>query len=377
MTATARQPRSTPGAALLHPASARNSRPLPGPAIRDDTLDTAFQLGWDHARHGVVPPLETLCGHARLRQGFRAGRATFGRHTRPADRRVQLWLALRLQALRQRLAFETEQLTPHFLGQLEATHCPVTRERLCRHPGAPHEGRIARLRLDAGFAAGHLAMVSARALAARGRWGLNELLARARTGEAGELDAFQWGRWATLCSFVVPLPHGRAAALPLRVLPPNRLQLFNPVQALQTLASRALQHRTPNRRLASLRNALPAQALRAFDAWLRVYQTEVQVRGRETGRQAEIPAHWVLEDAWQSHEVQRHWRRFAARLEPGQCERIALHGGEGRTAWRPEGLATEGWALENAGQTSAGTRLRTVPELRSFRQGSFFESFLG
>lgn len=377
MNAAVRPPRSPASLALLRAPCARASLTPPSPApAGEDTLDTAFELGWDHARHGVTPPLETLCGHLRLQQGFKAGRAAFGRHTRPADRRVRTWLTLRVQALRQRLAFETVQLTPSFLAQIEVEHCPVTRERLGMRAGAPNEACIARLRPDAGFAAGHLAMLGARALAARGSRGLAGLLLKQRAGAlaadtAGELDALQWGRWATLCSFVEPLPHAQAAALPLLVLPPNRLRLFNPVQALQALASRALQHRTPNRRLAALRHALPAHALRSFDAWLVAYRHELLLRTAMAVPGAG-PAHWLLEDAWQEREVRRRWQRFAGRLEAPQCERIVLLCSEGRAVWMPEDLATAGWALETAGQTvPAGPRracsgARTESQLRLF-----------
>ena len=46
-----------------------------------------------------------------------------------------------------------------------------------------------------------------------------------------------WSRLAVLMSFVTPLPHEQAARLPLLVLPPNRLRLLNPVQALQAVVT--------------------------------------------------------------------------------------------------------------------------------------------
>lgn len=364
---------SRPGEApLLRQPPARATHPLPGVETGGDTLDTPFELGRDHARHGLTPPLELLCLHQRLQQGFRAGRAVFGRHTRAADRRVQAWLALRLQALRERLAFESVQLTPHFLAQLDVAHCPVTREPLGDTPGTPNQRRFVRLRPDAGYAAGHLVVASARAVEARGELGRSGALQRQRACEEDGraidgLDAAQWARWAALCALVEPMEHARAAALPLAVLPPNRLRLFNPVQALQALASRALVHRTPNRRLAALHALLPAQALGPFEAWLRAYRARFEALAAGPGLR---PA-WALEDAWADREVLSRWRRLAARLDAASCERIALELGGAGVRWLPEAAATEGWALDRGGRRPAGRPLPSTAPRRRVQLGLF------
>ncbi|WP_119156682.1 hypothetical protein [Caldimonas tepidiphila] len=347
----------TANAPLLRSSGARTSLPLREDAGCEDTLDTAFALGWDHARHGVTPSLETLCAHLRLQQGFRAGRSCFGRRTQPAGVHVRAWLELRLHALRRRITFETVQLTPHFLARIDVACCPVTREPLGEPLGPEGGRRLVRLRGDAGFAAGHVVVTGARAAQARGELGLTALLQRQRTCETEAkvldgLDAAQWARWSTLCSLVEPMPHARAAGLPLCVLPPNRLRLFNPVQALQTLLSRALLHRTPNRRLAALRERLPAQSLPAFDAWLTSYQARVAAL---LPQQPDEAPYRALEDAWQAREVLARWRRFATRLDADRCERIVLECGEGRVRWLPDAAATDGWALEQGGVRAAVT----------------------
>lgn len=371
----ARRPPRPGEAALLRQAAERTIPPLPEREAAGDTLDTPFELGRDHARHGLTPPLELLCLHQRLQQGFRAGRAVFGRHTRPADRRVQAWLALRLQALRERLAFETVQLTPHFLARLDVAHCPVTREPLGDTPGTPNQRRIVRLRPDAGYAAGHLVVASARAVEARGELGLAGALQRQRASAAegrsiDGLDAAQWARWAALCSLVEPMAHARAAALPLAVLPPDRLRLFNPAQALQALAGRALLHRTPNRRLAALHALLPAAALGPFEAWLRACRERFEALA--AARPGLQPA-WALEDAWSEREVLSRWRRLAARLDAAQCEHIALQFGGPGVRWLPEAAATEGWALERAGLRPAGRTLPSAAERRCRTQLGLFD----
>ena len=40
-----------------------------------------FQIGWDHAHHGLVPPAGLLLDGTPIGQGWRAGRAVFGRRT--------------------------------------------------------------------------------------------------------------------------------------------------------------------------------------------------------------------------------------------------------------------------------------------------------
>lgn len=321
----------------------------------EDTLDTAFAIGWDHARHELVPPLDRLCINPQLQQGYRAGRAVAGGRSRPATPAIRRWLDLRLRALATGRAWESVQLTPHYLRQLEVAHCPVTRERLTAGGGAaPTDAQLERLRDDAGYAAGHLATLSMRAVSARGqldgaalriRWHAAQAM---RNGPArpGGLSAAQWGRLALLVSFVSPLPHDEAAGLPMLLLPPNRLRLFNPAQALQAVLTLALAHDTPNRRLATLRAAFEPARHADFDAFVVALRLsfEQQAASRPGG-----PARWALEDAWDDRRVLSRWKRLARALSAAECESIVDRCGEGTTASLPAALATEGWALESGG----------------------------
>ena len=324
---------------------------LPNAAERDDTFDTAFQLGWDHAQYALTPPLEQLCINPRLQQGFRAGRAAFGRRSLLPTAAVRQWLQLRLAALAQGRTYESVVLTPHFLAQIKVPLCPVTRERLGAESGAV----ITRLRPDAGYAAGHLVLLGSRAHAAKAELGFADALDRmqqcdaARNGPAriDGLTGEQWARLAVLCSFVVPLPHEAAASLPLRVLPPNRLRLFNPAQALQVSIARALAHETPNKRLAAIRAALPGTPHRdAFDGVLEAYRAALTeaVQARPG-----VTPHWAVEDAWADRLLQTRWKRFARALTPEQCEAAAIDVAEGEARRLPDVRATEGWALATGG----------------------------
>ena len=115
--------------ALEFPALPSLRVPLPacasGQPGRDDI---AFELGWDHAHHGLVPPAEHLLPANPVRQGWEAGRASFGHRTLKPTRHVRKWLQLRLQAWKRGRAFEGVQVTPNYLAQIDTERCPITRQ---------------------------------------------------------------------------------------------------------------------------------------------------------------------------------------------------------------------------------------------------------
>ncbi len=119
----------------LIPAPAEPQRPQRPPADAADS--TGFEIGWDHARHGLVPPPELLLEGTPIGQSWRAARAVFGRRTLAVQQATRQWLALRILAWRSGIAFEGQQLTPHFLAQLRVTHCPVLRTPLGGAPDQP------------------------------------------------------------------------------------------------------------------------------------------------------------------------------------------------------------------------------------------------
>jgi hypothetical protein len=321
-----------------------------------DTHDNAFAIGWDHARHGLAPPLERLCINPRLRDGFRAGRAASAR-VAPAAPAVQCWLRLRLPALAEGRAFETVRLTPGYLARLAVSHCPVTREPL------GESARFARLRNDAGYAAGNVALLGARAAAALDGLDASAALAALAKGappaaQAG-LTLPQRRRLAMLASFARPLAHARVAALPLLLLPPPGAMLFNPAQALQVSIARAWVGATPNRRLAALRAALPAAARDAFDALVAAFHERITAGERPGG----VP-HWRVEDAWEDAALLRRWHHFALALTPAECEALVLHHEPASTLQRPDGLATDGGALARGGLAPLARRSPLRPPAR-------------
>jgi len=318
-----------------------------------------FDIGWDHARHGLLPPPEQWLDGNPLHQGWRAAKACFGERTLGASRRVRLWLALRRHAWRRGRAFEAAEVTPHYLGQIEVAHCPITRQ-----PLGQADASVDRVCDRAGYAAGNLAMMSVQANRAKGALGWVEALRRAREAEAAEdghidgLDAAAWSRLAVLVSFVTPLPHEQAARLPLRVLPPNRLRLLNPVQGLQALVTRELARPDGTRRMRTLAGLLPDEALRAdFHRLL----SALLPRRLEAGRDANARAlRHALEDAWCDARVNRCWQRFALQLDEALVDTLLQQGADAaiagtRTLLHDRGTATEGWALDTRGRVALPT----------------------
>ena len=200
------------------------------PAPPDDGDRVAFQIGWDHARHGLVPPAACLAPGQGLGQGWHAAQSVLGRRGPPARRAVRQWLALRLAAWQAGQAFDLEQLTPAHLQQLEATRCPVRRTPLGGPEGSADAPVLLRLNESAAWAAGHLVTVSRAAAQALQGVDVHGALHRAADAAASAepvegLDAPAWQRAAALRAMATPLPFADAARLPLAALPPNRVRV--------------------------------------------------------------------------------------------------------------------------------------------------------
>jgi len=326
------------------------------PAV--DAFDTiGFEIGWDHAHHRLVPPVQHLHAGNPVRQGWQAGQAVFGPRTLRVTRHVRKWLQLRLNAWLRGRAFEGVQVTPHFLAQIDVPQCPITREPLSHATGQPSDASVDRVFNGAGYAAGNLAVMSARANAAKADYGWDDALGFVRQIEAGGLgqidglDAAQWSRLAVLMSFVTPLKHAQVACLPLLVLPPNRLRLLNPVQALQTLLTLQFTRPGAPKRVNELAGAVPAAVRHDFQ----VFMHTLLARRLAAGVAADTAAlRRAMEDLWCDPLVNRRWQRVALQLTEGDCERLVQYAGRRGLVgdgwrWVPREAATEGWALETRG----------------------------
>lgn len=356
------------------------------PAIQGDD-PTGFELGWDHAQHGLVPPTEYLLPANPLRQGWEAGRAVFGQRLPRSSRHVRKWLQLRLHAWRRGRHFETHQVTPHYLAQIDTERCPVSRVALTRATGLDTDASVDRVFNDAGYAAGNLAVLSTRVNTAKAslRWDEARLMAvmaetRTHGPQAGTVDGLgapEWARLAVLMSFVTALPHEVAASLPLLVLPPNRLRLLNPIQGLQTLITRLLLAPGYVERSERLAALLPSgEARRDFRLVFLSLLPHAWDRSRGAAGTLLAERRERLEDAWRCPVLLRRWQRLARHLDAAQAEAIVeqamrqnLGGGESRLTVHSQAVATEGWALETRGYavSTPGAQAQVVPLLRAHR----------
>lgn len=398
---TARRARSSaPHRTLGRPLPASPLRaPLAESTARLTGLDDeiAFAIGWDHAHHGLPLPSPADAHDGALHNGWRAGMATFGERMLPPTAAVQQWLQLRLQAWEQGCSVELMQVTPRLLQKLAVPHCPITREPL--QGASAVAGGVDRVRHDAGVAAGNLAVMSHRAIAARRALDASACIAIARQlesdrdrGAAGlaesvasrpasttigrpdstalsaavphdcaALSAAQWSRAAVLASFVEPMDHARACELPLLVLPPNRIRLFNPAQALQVLVSQQLLASGWSLRINAIESLIPTPAARrAFRSFFQALLPRVLEAG---ARDDAVRLRWAIEDGWRHAAVMQRWVRFALLMGSAACERVVMAAASAGLA--PEGVrfetlpdtrATDGWCLDTGGFTCNAAR---------------------
>ena len=318
-----------------------------------------FDIGWDHAHHGLVPPAELLLEGTPLGQGWRAGRAVFGRRTLASQRATRQWLALRTLAWRRGVAYETQQLGAQYLAQIHTDRCPVRRTALGGAEGQADAAVFERLNPQAGYAAGNVAVMSTAAAQVRAGVDVLEALRRANrlalaapgaTSPDG-LDAAAWFRLAALRSYATPLPFFEAARVPMAVLPPNRVRLLNAPQGLQALLS--LQFTAPGwaARTRAIAELLPAHTLRHdYNLFIGAMAPRVLEAGH---RPADIRR--ALEDAWLQDRVQRRWQHLVLSLGEAATaalvERAAAQGLAGvRTLRHAPEQAVEGWALAEGGR---------------------------
>ena len=278
---------------------------------------TGFELGWDHAHHGLVPPAGLLLAGTPVSQGWLAGKAVFGRRTLLSTRPLRVWLRLRTEAWLAGLDFDTAGITPLWLAQIEPTHCPVTRQRLGGSTDAPV---TVMLPGPAGCVAGNLLVLGQRAASALEavRHRVASVLAEARLIEADMrpalpgLSSEETLRLATLLGLATALPHAEAARLPLRVLPPPQLRPRNAAQQLQALFT--VQFMLPgwSERLRTLADLLPDAALRHdFNLFVGALAPRLLAAGPTADTRATQQA---LEDAWGDARVQRRWLQLALQL---------------------------------------------------------------
>jgi len=369
----------SPAASWALPEGADSAGPRTGQAPPDGPglhtgVRTGFEaegrrIGWEHARHQITPPADHLHPHHPVRQGWEAGRAALAGRALAPTRAARLWLDLRLQAWLRGRAFEELLVTPRFVALIDVRCCPVTGVLLAQAaPGVegPDDAVVMPLYERAGCAVGNLAVVSRQVAQARAALSLHEMAQTVQrlqqpgaAPHAAGLDLWAWRRLAALTSLVTPQDHASAAARALLVLPPPRVRVLNPVQALQVLLTQVFDAPGYARELTDLGALLPGgPARRAYFLFM-----SAMLARRLSARGAVPPDQMraAMEHAWSHPLVLQRWQALATVLTPAQCEHLTRRlaqrraAGAGRSSWRwMDGqAATDGWALQTQGRAGA------------------------
>ena len=340
---------------------------------------TGFEIGWDHAHHRLTPPLRHLHDHNPVRQGWAAGRAAFGTRSLASTGAVRQWLALRLEAWQHGQAFEGVQVNASFLARIAADECPVSRQPLtlcaARTGDAVEasQARVCRLNPQAAYAAGNLAVLSQRVADCHTRAqtrahtaGNTSPDSRPASPDEASLSADERIRLSVLASFATPMPHAQAALLPLRLLPPNRVRVINPVQALQVMLTLQFTQAGYARRLLGLSALMPhSEARQSFQ----IFMHTLLARRLSAGQAPGAPTlRRAMEDSWADVLVNRRWQRLATRLSAADCELLLQRASRralvvGGSRWLSSDSATEGWALAGslpASRLAAGPARQTA-----------------
>jgi hypothetical protein len=333
---------------------------------------TGFDIGWDHAHHGCVPPTALLHADSPVCQGWMAAKAVFGHRTLASRLSTRQWLALRLQAWTEGVRFDDQLVTANYLAQLQVSRCPVLRTTLGGVPGTDDAAVLVRINPAAGYAAGNLVMLSQRAAQVREGVSMAEACRRARQGEltgqpVAGLDSAGWWRVAGLAAFAQTLPFAEVARLPMALMAPNRVRLLNAVQGLQALVTQWFLSPGWSQRCQSLARLLPEHTLRLdFNLFVGAMAPRVLEADSDP-----VARRLALEDAWLLERVQRRWQHLVLSLGEAGVQallaRAALHPAPGvqvrQFSWAE---ATETWGLP-AGAAVAGRRVPSAGVMQRVR----------
>src|SRR5688572_167508 len=109
--------------------------------ILEDRERTAFEIGWDHAAHGVPIPADFPTDKNMI-SGYEAATAKVG-VVGASDRYVRKWLQLRRNAWTRNIVFG-QNVTPGFLREIDSDTCPILEVELTHATGQDSDWSVDR-----------------------------------------------------------------------------------------------------------------------------------------------------------------------------------------------------------------------------------------
>jgi hypothetical protein len=321
-----------------------------------------FELGWDYARYGVMPPIgefSDLC--QRVNDGYKAGCHHFD-GTRPKIRFNETefkyhkkWLNLRLSAFK-RARILSDDLTPDYLKIIDGDYCPVTRLPFTHGLGLPTDATVERINNNGGYARGNVCILSLVANKAKGSRSFSEVLRFAISAPANEaregLSAKEWARLACLSSYGCdPDEQGVADTLPMVCCPLPLCSLGSKLMVMKFVTSHLL--------LPSLKDGIAQSIFKAYKKLGDKKVTRALEKFYENGKGAYNRAYHatdvryrylLMEDCWENAVLFNSWtnlvravgNRFpeiAMSIYPLAKDRI----------WDQDSMDTRSWGLESGG----------------------------
>lgn len=328
--------------------SARYYIPLNGryrTPLADLDPKLGFEIGWDHALHGMAPPADAP---KPVLDGYKSAQE-HGQRRKATTRYERKWVRLRYSAwLRARVV--AAAVTPAFLQRLDSGRCPVTRQALTYdQPGDTHFS-YDRLNNDGAYAPGNLAVMSVRANEAKGAHSFDEVVAFSRKSEPTKgLAPAEWARLAALMAWPCLALTNLFARVPAASLPSRCVPVL-PHARLQLLVLRDL-YGGEGRLLGRIRRA--CQDARAEQA---LHKLVCKLRRKERRGAADLYLMWA------DPTVFRLFEAWLDALGPqGEARMAELTAAALRDSSDRMGiLIAETWSLETAGYLPASERGRAA-----------------
>jgi hypothetical protein len=132
---------------------------------------TAFELGWDYASFGILPPDGA---NSDMLEGNVEGKRHFGSAIKKADFMDRKWLQIRFNAIRRNRVFD-DQVTPEFLAWILPDVCPISLVQLTVASMTDTDWSVDRIINDGGYTRHNLMIVSTRVNQAKGSKTLSDI----------------------------------------------------------------------------------------------------------------------------------------------------------------------------------------------------------